>query len=54
MRDFILIKKTKLYHHWLKQMANSYDVYKIICCCHSAYVGYCADYGNSSYGLLIF
>ena len=29
MRDFILIKKTKLYHHWLKQMSGQYNIYKI-------------------------
>ena len=29
MKDFILLKNTKLYHHWLKQMSGSYDVYKL-------------------------
>ena len=29
MRDFIVLKKTKKYHSWLKQVPSSCDIYKV-------------------------
>ena len=30
MRDFIVLKKTKKYHSWLKQVPSSCDIYKVM------------------------
>lgn len=29
MRDFIVLKKTNKYNNWLKQVPQSYDIYKV-------------------------
>ena len=29
MEGLITLKKTRLYHNWLKQVPNSYDIYKV-------------------------
>lgn len=29
MEGYITLKKTKLYHNWLKQVPSSYDIYKV-------------------------